>query len=62
MRKKGIGIQPPNQALLAELPSFSHKQSLTEMINSMNNWFDFTPIVISVTLMGYAFFFEKYEK
>lgn len=39
LRRKGEGIQPPSQALLAELPSFSHKQSLSEMINSMNNWF-----------------------
>lgn len=40
IRKKGAGIKGPTQALLAELPSFSNKQSLSEMISSINNWFD----------------------
>lgn len=40
IRKKGDGIKGPTQALLAELPSFSNKQGLSEMISSINNWFD----------------------
>ncbi|OIJ12421.1 SAM-dependent methyltransferase [Anaerobacillus alkalilacustris] len=40
IRKKGEGIKAPNQALLAELPSFSNKEALTEMINSINNWLE----------------------
>jgi site-specific DNA-methyltransferase (adenine-specific) len=40
IRKKGLEIKGPNQALLAELPSFSNKQGLSEMISSINNWFD----------------------
>ncbi|OIJ10932.1 SAM-dependent methyltransferase [Anaerobacillus arseniciselenatis] len=40
IRKKGENIKAPNQALLSELPSFSNKQALTEMIKSINQWFD----------------------
>lgn len=40
LRKKAEGIKGPNQALLAELPSFSNKQAISEMITSINKWFD----------------------
>lgn len=40
LRKKGAGVKGPNQALLAELPSFSNKHALSEMVTSINNWFD----------------------
>ncbi len=40
IRKKGENIKAPNQALLSELPSFSNKQALSEMIKSINNWFE----------------------
>ncbi|WP_241657869.1 class I SAM-dependent methyltransferase [Anaerobacillus alkaliphilus] len=40
LRKKADGIKAPSQALLAELPSFSNKTALSEMIKSMNNWLD----------------------
>ncbi len=40
LRKKGEGIKAPSQALLAELPSFSNKTALSEMVTSITNWFD----------------------
>jgi site-specific DNA-methyltransferase (adenine-specific) len=40
IRKKAIGIKGPSQALLAELPSFSNKQALSQMVTSMNKWFE----------------------
>lgn len=39
VRKKGNGVVGPSQALLAELPSFSNKQALTEMLQSISKWF-----------------------
>lgn len=40
MQKKGEGIRQPKQALLAELPSFSKKEALADMIRQMNTWFE----------------------
>ncbi|MCT8137372.1 class I SAM-dependent methyltransferase [Anaerobacillus sp. CMMVII] len=40
LRKKGEGIKAPSQALLAELPTFSNKQALGEMVTSINNWIE----------------------
>lgn len=40
IRKKAEGIKAPSQALLAELPSFSNKVALTDMIGKINDWFD----------------------
>jgi site-specific DNA-methyltransferase (adenine-specific) len=40
IRKKATGIKGPSQALLAELPSFSNKQALSQMVASMNKWFE----------------------
>ncbi len=40
LRKHGDDIQPPSQALLVELPSFSNKTALGDIIKSMEKWFD----------------------
>lgn len=40
LRKHGEDIQPPNQALLVELPSFSNKSALSDILRSMEKWFD----------------------
>lgn len=40
LQKKGEGVRQPKQALLAELPSFSKKEALADMIQQMNKWFD----------------------
>lgn len=40
LRKHQPGIQPPQQALLAELPSFSKEASLQDMTMRISDWFD----------------------
>lgn len=40
IRKHGQNIQPPSQALLVELPSFSNKTAMSEIIKSMDHWFE----------------------
>ncbi|SES17209.1 class I SAM-dependent methyltransferase [Salisediminibacterium halotolerans] len=40
VRKHQPGIQPPQQALLAELPSFSKEASLQDMTLRISAWFD----------------------
>lgn len=39
LQKKGEGVVQPKQALLAELPSFSKKEALSDMMRQMNKWF-----------------------
>ncbi len=39
LQKKGEGVFRPEQALLAELPSFSRKESLASMIERIDDWF-----------------------
>ncbi|MBP3949767.1 class I SAM-dependent methyltransferase [Bacillus suaedae] len=39
LQKKGSDIIQPQQALLAELPSFSKKEALADMIQQINKWF-----------------------
>ncbi|TCP32060.1 site-specific DNA-methyltransferase (adenine-specific) [Scopulibacillus darangshiensis] len=39
MQKKGPDVEPPKQALLAELPSFSNERALSEMMTRINDWF-----------------------
>ncbi|MBM7096437.1 class I SAM-dependent methyltransferase [Bacillus sp. H-16] len=39
IRKQGEGIVIPRQALLAELPSFTNKSALADMVKNINNWF-----------------------
>lgn len=39
LQKKGEGVRQPRQALLAELPSFSNKQALADMIEQINKWY-----------------------
>ncbi|MCK0471321.1 class I SAM-dependent methyltransferase [Halalkalibacter sp. AB-rgal2] len=39
IQKKGNGTKSPSQALLAELPSFSKKEALADMIQRINKWF-----------------------
>jgi len=39
LQKKGEGIEPPKQAILAELPSFSKKEAMKGMIKMIDNWF-----------------------
>ncbi|WP_078595039.1 class I SAM-dependent methyltransferase [Evansella clarkii] len=40
LRKQKDGIIPPKQALLAELPSFSNKQALADIMQRIAGWFD----------------------
>ncbi|WP_096202680.1 class I SAM-dependent methyltransferase [Bacillus sp. FJAT-45350] len=39
LQKKGEGVTQPRQALLAELPSFSKQEALTDMIRQIDKWF-----------------------
>ncbi|NSL51297.1 class I SAM-dependent methyltransferase [Calidifontibacillus erzurumensis] len=39
LRKRGENVQPPKQALLAELPSFSKKDAMKGMVRMIENWF-----------------------
>ncbi|KHF39302.1 class I SAM-dependent methyltransferase [Halalkalibacter okhensis] len=39
LQKKGEEARQPKQALLAELPSFSKKDALADMMNQINKWF-----------------------
>lgn len=38
LQKKGENVKTPRQALLAELPSFSRKEALADMIQRINQW------------------------
>lgn len=38
LQKKGEGVIPPKQALLAELPKFSNKEAMQGMIQRINSW------------------------
>jgi site-specific DNA-methyltransferase (adenine-specific) len=40
LQKKGEGVIAPQQALLAELPSFTKKEALADMIKQINKWFE----------------------
>ncbi|TMW71727.1 class I SAM-dependent methyltransferase [Alteribacter natronophilus] len=40
VRRKGEGIEAPRQALLAELPSFTNKQALADMVKRIDDWFE----------------------
>jgi len=40
LQKKGEGAILPKQALLAELPSFTKKEALADMMQQMNKWFE----------------------
>ncbi|ERN52546.1 class I SAM-dependent methyltransferase [Alkalihalophilus marmarensis] len=40
LQKKGEGVTQAKQALLAELPSFSNKTALTDMMTRINKWFE----------------------
>jgi len=40
LQKKGEGIQPPKQALLAELPSFQDPKRMASAIAHINRWFE----------------------
>ncbi|WP_026690667.1 class I SAM-dependent methyltransferase [Alteribacter aurantiacus] len=39
VRKRGEGIVPPRQALLAEMPSFTNKSALRDMVKNIDDWF-----------------------
>lgn len=39
LQKKGPGVKPPSQALLADLPSFSKQRALRNMIQQIDAWF-----------------------
>ncbi|MFB4210648.1 class I SAM-dependent methyltransferase [Shouchella sp. JSM 1781072] len=39
IQKKGKNMHKPQQALLAELPSFSNAKAMQDMMSSINNWF-----------------------
>lgn len=39
LQKKGEGVKPPSQALLAKLPSFSKRQGMENMIGQIDAWF-----------------------
>lgn len=39
LQKKGPGVKPPSQALLADLPSFSKQHALQNMIQQIDAWF-----------------------
>ncbi|WP_332689857.1 class I SAM-dependent methyltransferase [Halalkalibacter lacteus] len=40
LQKKGGNTKQPKQALLAELPSFTKKEALADMMNHINRWFE----------------------
>ncbi|MBU8905188.1 class I SAM-dependent methyltransferase [Desertibacillus haloalkaliphilus] len=40
LQKKGENVITPRQALMAELPSFSNKQALADMIKRIDDWFE----------------------
>ncbi|MBD8068977.1 class I SAM-dependent methyltransferase [Bacillus sp. PS06] len=40
LQKKAEGITAPKQALLANLPSFSNRDSMTSMIQKIDQWFE----------------------
>jgi site-specific DNA-methyltransferase (adenine-specific) len=40
LQKKGDNALQPKQALLAELPSFTKKEALADMIRQINRWFE----------------------
>lgn len=39
LQKKGIGIEPPKEALLVNLPSFSNMQAMEKIMGQINHWF-----------------------
>ncbi|WP_026671624.1 class I SAM-dependent methyltransferase [Alkalihalobacterium bogoriense] len=39
LQKKGENVKGPKQALLAELPSFSKKEAISDMIRQIDRWF-----------------------
>jgi site-specific DNA-methyltransferase (adenine-specific) len=39
LQKKGIGVEPPKEALLVNLPSFSNMQAMEKMMGQINHWF-----------------------
>lgn len=39
LQKKGQGVQKPDQALLAQLPSFSNKEAFSSMLSQITEWF-----------------------
>jgi site-specific DNA-methyltransferase (adenine-specific) len=39
LQKKGIGVDSPKEALLANLPSFSNIQAMEKMMGQINHWF-----------------------
>lgn len=39
LQKKGLGIQPPKQALLVELPAFSNLKATESIMIQLNQWF-----------------------
>lgn len=39
IRKKGDGVKPPSQVLLANLPSFSNRQALQNAVRQIDDWF-----------------------
>ncbi|MFC0473250.1 class I SAM-dependent methyltransferase [Halalkalibacter kiskunsagensis] len=40
LQKKGESTKQPKQALLAELPSFTKKEALADMMKQINGWFE----------------------
>ena len=40
LQKKGVGVEPPKQALLAKLPSFSNKVEMTKTMDEISNWIE----------------------
>ncbi|MDT8859390.1 class I SAM-dependent methyltransferase [Alkalihalobacillus sp. MEB130] len=40
LQKKGEKTRQPKQALLAELPSFTKKEALADMVKQINKWFE----------------------
>lgn len=39
IQKRGPNVRQPGQALLAEMPSFSNREAMIEMMKSIDNWF-----------------------
>ncbi len=39
LQKKGIGVEPPKEALLVNLPSFSNMQAMEKIMGQINHWF-----------------------
>ncbi|MFC7393646.1 class I SAM-dependent methyltransferase [Scopulibacillus cellulosilyticus] len=39
LQKKGPHVVPPKQALLAEMPRFSNKEAMSQMMVKLNDWF-----------------------